>query len=42
MLGNSSGYWSPGSDFEDVEVLWPEPKRSASKFANFNGFVMVV
>ena len=27
MLGNSSGYWSPNSDFEDVEVLWPEPKR---------------
>ena len=28
MLGRqSSGYWSPNSDFEDVEVLWPEPKR---------------
>ena len=24
-----SGSWSPTSDFEDVEVLWPEPKRCA-------------
>ena len=27
MLGGTSGYWSPNTDFEDVEVLWPEPKR---------------
>ena len=27
MFGHSSGDWSPGSDFEDVEVLWPESNR---------------
>lgn len=27
MLGGYSGHWSPGDEFEDVEVIWPEPKR---------------
>ena len=39
MFGHSSGDWSPGSDFEDVEVLWPESNRYR-QFAKFGNLVI--